>query len=438
MGREAFVMGRSTHVPEADTLSGMQPIARSLLPLLVTAALAATATAQGPSAGKNILFYGNSYTFFSFGYGVPEVVGLLADAAGQPTPTIVQALIGGSNLGIHATDPAQVAVISNALPAGETWDEVVIQENSVGATPYFGFSPTAFRANAVTIVGNVRSHSPAAEAVLYQTWARAWGHMYYPAPWTDPHDMHAMVRGNYDLAVQDINATYGGGTARKAAVGDAIALLEWDPFWYDPDLSHPGPAMTLVAAMCIYTSIYGQNVCEVPADFTPGSPLETAMSPHGITESLWHQLAGIADRSAAPTNRPFPGSGDYALLLSRTDNNTLSACHVNEVTAGTSLQLQMRSVNGAYNSSTGVLLVDFIATGSPPGALPGLPEVQVNLSTVALTPVFSLANPHTISLQLPFTLPGGSFLVQGVALQASQATGNPLFTTTDAHELVFH
>ncbi|MGK0265698.1 MAG: hypothetical protein ACI8UD_004363, partial [Planctomycetota bacterium] len=115
----------------------MHLIARALFSLLAASAVMAQ--------GKNVLFYGNSYTFYTFGYGVPELVGLIATEAGQPTPTIVQALIGGSNLGIHANDPAQIAVISNGLPASQTWDHVVIQENSVGTTPYFGFSTAAFR-----------------------------------------------------------------------------------------------------------------------------------------------------------------------------------------------------------------------------------------------------------------------------------------------------
>jgi hypothetical protein len=49
----------------------------------------------------------------------------------------------------------------------------------------------------------------------------------------------------------------------------------------------------------------------------------------------------------------------------------------------------------------------------------------------------SLGTPLTVGFQMPLTLPGHSFLVQGLAMQASSETGNPVFTTTDAHELVF-
>ena len=352
----------------------MHLVVRALLSLVMATAV----TAQG----KNLLFYGNSYTYFSWGYGVPELVGLIAAEAGHAPPTIVQALIGGSNLQIHANDPAQVAVI-------------------------------------------------------YQTWARAWGHMYYPAPWPVPIDMHNMVRGNYDLAVQDINMTYGAGSAAKAAVGDAVALLEWNPSWYDPDLSHPGPAMTLLAAMCIYTTIYGQTTCEIDPDFTPGSPLETSLTPHAIDRTIWNHLVGLADRSAVPAVRRYPGSGDHLLLETATGPNPLTACPTKHMTTGTPMQIQLRSMNGVYDGALGWLLVDFFATGSPPGPFPGLPELQVDLGRVILSPAASLSSPLSVAFQMPFSLPGGSFLVQGIAWQPSAESGNPLFTATDAHELVF-
>jgi hypothetical protein len=387
--------------------------------------------------GKNLLFYGSSYSVYSWGYGVPELVQRIATEAGRPSPTIVQAIVGGATLQTHATAPNQIAAIHNSLPAGQTWDHVVVQGSSLEATSHFGFDPAVFRSNAVTILGNVRTHSPAATAVLFQTWAEAAGHMYYPTPWAGPIAMHNAIRGNYDLAVGDLNAAFGAGAAAKAAVGDAMALLEWNPQWYDPDLSHPGPAMTLLAAMCIYTSVYGTRVCDIDPDFTPGSPLALALTPHGIGEATWNHLAGLADRSAHATRRRYPGSGDHLLLESATGSDPLTACPVEQITDGTVLQLRLRSMSGVYDAAVGALMVDFILTGSPPGPAPLYPELQVDVGRVIMTPLVGLGSPLTLVFQMPFTLPGGSFLVQGLAMQASSETGNPTFTTTDGHELVF-
>ncbi|MGK0520651.1 MAG: hypothetical protein ACJAUC_003357, partial [Planctomycetota bacterium] len=320
---------------------------------LLTVLLASATTAQG----KNMLFYGNSFTYYSWGFGVPELVGLIATEAGHPTPTIVQALIGGATLGDHATNPAQVAIISNALPAGQTWDHVIMQGRTPEATTGGGFSPLVFRNNAVAVTTNVRNHSPTASAVMYQTWAVAWGHMYYPVPWAVPLEMHDEIRAGYRNATDDINATFGNGSARTSAVGDAVALLEFDPAWYEPDMAHPSPAMVMLAAMCLYTTMYDQTVCAINADFTAGSPLSLALAPFGLGQADWNFMTGIADRSAAPAARHYPGSSDHLQLLTATGSQPLTACPIKQVTTGTAVQIQMRSRNGVYDGATGWLLV---------------------------------------------------------------------------------
>jgi len=408
----------------------MHRLARLLPALLLLAAIA-------PTQSKNLLFYGNSYTYYSWGYGVPELVQLIAIEAGHPSPHFVAGHVGGSNLQFHATDPGQIALIS-ALPPGETWDEVVIQGMSLEATNQAGNDPAVFRSNALAITSNVRNHSPAARAVMYQTWARAWGHAYYPVSWANPMGMHNVVRDNYHLAVSDINAAFGADTAENSAVGDAMALLEWDPAWYDPDLSHPGPAMTLLAAMCIYTSIYDRPVCEIGPSFSPAGPLALALAPHGLGETEWNLLAGMAERSATVAVRNYPGSGDQLLLETATGTAPRTACPENRMTTGTFVQMQMRSMNGVYDGASGWLLVDIITTGSPPGPALTHPEVQLDLNSIAiLTTVPTLATPSSFSIQMPFAWPGSSILVQGLAWQASAETGFAWFTTTDAHEFVF-
>lgn len=405
---------------------------RALLALL----LASGVTAQG----KNLLFYGNSFTYYSWGYGVPELVSLIATEAGHPAPFLKQALVGGSTLTFHATDPGQVGLISTSLPAGQTWDHVIMQGRAPEATTELGFNPTQFRSDSVQITQNVRNHSPDAGAVMYQTWAAAWGHYYYaaPPPWYVPLDMHNEIRTNYRLAAADIDAAFGAGTGRVAAVGDAIGLLEWDPVWFETDLEHPSPAMILAAAMVIYSTIYEQTVCEIEADFSVGSALSNSLSPFGLGEADWNFLAGIADRSAAAPVRRYPGSADHLLLESATDATPLSACPSLSVTTGTPLQLRMRSMNSVYDTATGALLIDFIVTGAPPGPSPLYPELQVDLGGSIVSPLVSLGSALSIAIPVPFSLPGGSFLVQGIALQSSSETGNAAFTTTDAHELVFY
>ncbi|MCA8977921.1 MAG: hypothetical protein KDC98_24560 [Planctomycetes bacterium] len=324
------------------------------------------------------------------------------------------------------------------MPPGQSWDHVVIQGHELEATDQGGYNAAQFRGYAVAITNNVRSHSPTAGVVMYQTWARAWGHWNYPVPWPVPLAMHDEVRGNYHLAIADIDATFGAGTAVNAAVGDGMALLEWDPTWYEADQSHPGPAMIMLAAMCIYTSIYGRTVGEIDPTFSPPGPLALALASQGLFESDWQHMAGIADRCADPAVRSYPGSGDHLLLESSTGTGPLTAGHDRRMTTGTSVQMRMRSMNGVYDGAPAWLLIDLITTGSPPGPSTSLPELQLDLGSMAiLGTAATLASPLSFAVQMPFSLPGYSVLVQGVAWQPSAETGNAWLTATDAHEFRF-
>ncbi|MCC7062824.1 MAG: SGNH/GDSL hydrolase family protein [Planctomycetes bacterium] len=408
----------------------MTQLARVLIALL----LASISVAQG----KNLLFYGSSYTYYSWGYGVPELVREIATEAGHPTPTIVAALVGGSTLQFHATDPAQMAVISNALPAGQTWDNVVLQAGTLEATDNGGYTAAQFRSNSVAITANVRAHSPTARTVMYQTWASSWGDPNYPLGWPTPLQMHEEIRGNYQLATSDIEATFGVGSAANAAVGDGLALLQWDPSYYEVDMNHPTPRMILLAGMCIYTSIYGETVCAIAPDFQGSSPLVAMLAAQGLGANEWNQMAGIADRCADRALRAYPGSGDYLLLETAAGNGPKDACPRKAMTIGTNVSMQVRSLNGIYDNAPCWMLVDVFPTGSPPGAAANFPEIQVNLGRMSILGTsMGLANPLSFALQMPFSWPGTSVLVQGLAWQPSPATGSSLFTTTDAHEFAF-
>jgi len=412
----------------------MAVMARTARTLLALLSLTPFVEAQG----KNVLFYGNSYTYYVWGYGVPEVVELLAIEAGHPTPTIESSLTGGGTLPYYATDPAQIAAISNLLPAGQTWDAVVMQGHALGATNGVGYNVNNFLGGAQGIMSNVRAHSPAAKAVMYQTWASAWGQMYYPVPWPTPMQMHDEIRGNYRLVVDNLNAAFGAGSAVNAAAGDAVALLEWDPVWYEADKFHPSPAMILLSAMCIYTSIYGEPVCSIEAEFQPPGPLATALAQQGVSEADWLFLRGLADRSADPSIRAYPGSGDHLLLETLGGAGQPTACHESRITAGTLVQVQLGSRNGVFDNAPAWLLLNVFPTGSPPGASVLYPELQSPLGTAtALVGVPDLNSPISIAYPIPFTLPGISLQLQGIVQQASGETGNLLLTTTDAHELVF-
>jgi hypothetical protein len=407
--------------------------ARFAVVTLCVALFAVAAAAQG--VGKNLLFYGNSYSARNGGVG--ELVRLLAIQAGLPAPTIVTRYQNGADLQYHATNSAQVAAITGSLPAGQRWDVVVMQGQSLEATAASG-NPGLFRASALQILGNVRNHSPQAKAVLYQTWARAVGHFLYPNTFASPRAMHDEIRGNYLAARNDLNAAYGAGAASAAGVGDGVALLGWLPAYYDPDLFHPLPPMTLLAGMCLFTSIYSVRVCPLNPNLAGNGALATWLAGLGITQADWDQMAGLADLCAARSVRPFPGSGDYLTLASGVAPGNVSACGTRSVGLGSPLTLQVQSRNGVYDAAPALLLVNLFPVGAPPPPSPTWPELRIDVgSMLVLLQSPTLQPPLGLTVPLPFTLPGAAALVQGIAFAPSSATGNPSFATTDGCLLLF-
>jgi hypothetical protein len=340
-------------------------------------------------------------------------------------------------LHVHATDPGQVAAITNTLPPGQHWDIVVLQGISHEATTTLG-NPAQYVADAETILGNVRAHSPSATAVLFQTYARAVGHSWYPSVFANPMEMHTQVQVTNRNAVPTIEAMFGAGTVVNSAIGDCAALLEFDPAYYYVDLQHPSSRLTIISGMCLFTSIYSQLACSITPNIAPSSQLGAILLNYNLGLADWQQMAGIADRCADHNTRVYPGSGDLLLLQTGTQPGFLSACPIDVLTAGSTVDVRLSSPNGVFAGASGWLIANLIATGQPPARIAAFPELAIDLPSLAIlqtTP--SLASPLNWSLPMPFSYPGYSILVQGVAFGPSTETGNLLFTTTDAHELVF-
>lgn len=277
-----------------------------------TVAFAFAATLGGPadaSGPRTLLFYGNSFTrgygsaeAESYG-GVPEVVKQLAIAAGYPEPRVENAAVNNQSLAWHLanntsviTDPADFQEVPDFR-----WDAVVMQEFSTKPT-HIG-DPAGFRADAVALLAAVRSHSPAARAVLYETWARAPGHEFYagdpPLFPGGPAQMQQELRENYTLARQDLLAVHGPDSAIVARVGDAWEATGWNDLFAD-DLWHANTRGTYLAGLIIFATVYGQPT-------TVGLP--------GLFPSLTQQdalyLQRVADAFLPPgVRRDLNGDGD--------------------------------------------------------------------------------------------------------------------------------
>ncbi len=203
----------------------------------------------------NILFLGNSYTYFS---DLPTLFANLCRANGQDV-RVDSVTCGGrklyenlnefcSDLNPHDDYAKKIA----ELLAQVEYDVLFLQEQS--CLPIL--NPELFCAGAVglaSIVGAWRT-------ILYATWGRADGSdtlTHYG--WT----RQSMTEGLHDSYCQAAEIAH----AEVSPVGLCFAALvdkhpEID--LYDPDKSHPSYAGTCVAALCHYKTVFG----ELPRDLS--------------------------------------------------------------------------------------------------------------------------------------------------------------------------
>lgn len=253
--------------------------------ITVFAALAIVSAAHAEP--KSLLFYGNSFT--GNAGGVHLMVRDIASAAGHETPHIYGRIVGGQTLEYHLA--TGTSVITSGIPAGDQWDAVILQEYSTRPTthPTDGNVP-AFMAAAQGLYQAVLNHSPGAQAVLYETWARNPGHHFYPGIWDNAGQMQGELRQNYNAASDLLNTI---GTAEVARVGDAFEAGGFDNSLYAGDLYHQNNRGALLAALVLYGTIYDDTT-------TSDIDLSSLSVPYGLTQDDFVFASNLADTVLVP------------------------------------------------------------------------------------------------------------------------------------------
>ncbi|MBL8758995.1 MAG: hypothetical protein JNK35_11255, partial [Phycisphaerae bacterium] len=284
-------------------------VVRAALAAWAWLVLAGGAAAQQPR--QNILFYGNSYTNY---YALPQVVSYLANVAGNGSHPVYchNAAVGGRSLEWHLAN--NTAVITQTLPAGQTWDVVVLQDFSTMPT-HLG-SPGDSRRSAVALAQTVRYHSPNCRVVLYETWARAPGYYFYsvlPGQRVadfpgGPDQMQAELRDTYVRMCADVNHFLGEGSCRMARVGDAWQNFGWVGL-HDTDLAHPSSRGTFLAGCVIYSQVFQEPVGPLswgPLAFSMGVPVGIAQSLVGTADLVYWAGALPTPADWTPIGPPQP------------------------------------------------------------------------------------------------------------------------------------
>ncbi len=248
----------------------------------------AAAFAFAPDAGgaMNLLFMGNSYTQRN---DVPASVAALAVAEGYAQPLIVADLEGGKDLDYHADRVAAHPANNIAHPTitGQTFDYAILQGQSTEAT--HRNADDDFVPDALALAELIRGGPTGggAAVVLYQTWARAPFHSFYPDDFANPDAMHDEIRTNYAAAADAINAAASATVAGLAPVGDAFAAAGYATDLYDPDGSHANVLGSRLAGLVIYRTLYGETVSDIAYGAVSGWA--------GVSETDWGRATAWAD-----------------------------------------------------------------------------------------------------------------------------------------------
>ena len=227
------------------------------------AALAAQSPAASPASNngcpENILFIGNSYTYFN---NVPELVAaLMAKGAGCHVQTRMIAP-GGAELRKQWADDHTRAALTE-----RKWDYVILQDQSTLGRDYYVdgnarvvgdelFAPAAaLWSKAVRDAGS--------QPVFYLTWSRK----------ATPEDQAALDHAYFSAARQAGAPVAPAGIAWQLVRGERPDL---ELYWKDG--SHPSPAGSYLAACAIYATLLHRDPSGLPGRIT-GTPISVEGTP---------------------------------------------------------------------------------------------------------------------------------------------------------------
>ena len=189
----------------------------------------------------NILFIGNSYTYYN---DMPAILEQLARDNGKDV-TVTAVTKGGRKL-IGYKDPFDATTVKLTEALQRHYDVCVLQEQSV--LPITGFD--TFIEGLAFVIDMVKEHAD--KFILYATWGRKAGSKVLLEHNWDTECMTQMLAESYQKAADRFNTEIS--PVGKNFLAASRTLTETD--LYDPDLSHPSYAGSVLSALTHYRTIF--------------------------------------------------------------------------------------------------------------------------------------------------------------------------------------
>lgn len=189
----------------------------------------------------NILFIGNSYTYYN---DMPAIFQTLAQGNGKDVT--VTAVTKGGRMLVAYKNPYDATTEKLVAALQQHYDICVLQEQSL--LPITGFD--TFLEGLTLVSDMVKDHTD--KFILYATWGRKAGHKVLLERGWDTESMTEMLAKSYDKAAAHLGA-------ETSPVGknflSASRLLP-DLDLYNPDLTHPSYAGSVLSALTHYYTIF--------------------------------------------------------------------------------------------------------------------------------------------------------------------------------------
>lgn len=207
---------------------------------------------------KQVLFLGNSYTFFN---NLPQMFEDFSNAAGDTTETGFNTP-GGFTLQGHTNNQMSLDMINQG-----NWDYVVLQEQSQIPSFPIGQVQTQCFPYATALDTLINNANPCAETVFYMTWGRENGDAGNCANWPPVctyEGMDSLLYERYIQMAEDNEAIVSPVGAVWRYIRSNLSAINL----YDNDGSHPSAAGSYAAACAFYAVIHRKNPADVPYDHT--------------------------------------------------------------------------------------------------------------------------------------------------------------------------
>ena len=198
----------------------------------------------------SILFIGNSYTYFN---SMPDIFARIADSCGYRA-RVDSITKGGYKLCKFADPTDEYGAIVEQRLSNESYDYVFLQEQS-----YYPCTETKkFNDGVAALAARVKAAG--AKPLLYQTWGRKAGHSLLDEHGWTTLSMEGILRSAYKSAGEEVGA-------RVAFVGAAFSevyVSHPEIELYDPDLTHPSQYGSTLAAIVLFSTLFGVSPKEIP------------------------------------------------------------------------------------------------------------------------------------------------------------------------------